>query len=223
MLHDKRLRTHPCIKIFLLTGGLRSGTLTSALLIHAFYKNTKCKNESFIIPQYHLQRSARTEIRMCLMRNDWLVMLIMYRSRTKTTNLTNPPTRYLLTSTLTKHFLEHTEVLRMECKHALILIWLSITTQTLSFSPKQLTVSQIIYQKGWFHSNTSIHVTQSIITMNEPNCTSMTLLIHWSCWYKFEFVVYDGAIFKWIKMIFCSQVLNLIKQLIFTSKKFQYL
>lgn len=97
MLHDKRLRTHPCIKIFLLTGGLRSGTLTSALLIHAFYKNTKCKNESFIIPQYHLQRSARTEIRMCLMRNDWLVMLIMYRSRTKTTNLTNPPTRYLLT------------------------------------------------------------------------------------------------------------------------------
>lgn len=72
----------------------------------------------------------------------------------------------------------------MECKHALILIWLSITTQTLSFSPKQLTVSQIIYQKGWFHSNTSIHVTQSIITMNEPNCTSMTLLIHWSCWYK---------------------------------------
>lgn len=88
---------HPCIKIFLLTGGLRSGTLTSALLIHAFYKNTKCKNESFIIPQYHLQRSARTEIRMCLMRNDWLVMLIMYRSRTKTTNLTNPPTRYLLT------------------------------------------------------------------------------------------------------------------------------
>lgn len=97
MLHDKRLRTHPCIKIFLLTGGLRSGTLTSALLIHAFYKNTKCKNESFIIPQYHLQRSARFEIRMCLMRNDWLVMLIMYRSRTKTTNLTNPPTRYLLT------------------------------------------------------------------------------------------------------------------------------
>lgn len=97
MLHDKRLRTHPCIKIFLLTGGVRSGTLTSGLLIHAFYKNTKCKNESFIIPQYHLQRSARTEIRMCLMRNEWLVMLIMYRSRTKTTNLTNPPTRYLLT------------------------------------------------------------------------------------------------------------------------------
>lgn len=106
----------------------------------------------------------------------------------------------------------------MECKHALILIWLSITTQTLSFSPKQLTVSQIIYQKGWFHSNTSIHVTQSIITMNEPNCTSMTLLIHWSCWYKFEFVVYDGAIFKWIKWFSAAKFSILLNNLYLLAK-----
>lgn len=196
MLHDKRLGAHPCIKIFLLTGGLRLGTLTSALLIHAFYKNTKYKNESFIIPHYHLQRSARTEIRMCLMRNDWLVMLIMYRSRTKTTNLTNPPTLYLLTYN-SSQTLPWTHCLRMECKHAIILIWLSIITQTLSFSPKQLTVLQLIYQKGWFHSNISIHVTQSIITKNEPDCTSMTLLLHW---YKFNlWSSYDETSFVWIK------------------------
>lgn len=46
----------------------------------------------------------------------------------------------------------------------------------------------------------------------------MTLLIHWSCWYKFEFVVYDGAIFKWIKWFSAAKFSILLNNLYLLAK-----
>lgn len=56
--------------------------------------------------------------------------------------------------------------------------------------------------------------------MNEFNCISMILFIYWLCWYKFEFVVYDGVIFKWIKWFFVVKFLILLNNLYLLVKNF---